>query len=99
MTTMSQQSLALQLFDAGAILLGGPYRLKNGSDSPYYLNFRTPENSKPGPLTPEIIWQIGHEMCSAAFNLPHEIVAGIPNASTPLAEAFKQASGPGHYPV
>lgn len=58
--------------------------------SPFYLNLRTPDNPKPGPLTSEIVEQIG----SALYNEAHRIalwyncVVGVPRAGVPFAEAF-----------
>jgi uridine monophosphate synthetase len=58
--------------------------------SPFYLNLRTPDNPKPGPLTPEIIERIGSALYDKADRLAfwYNCVVGVPRAGEPLAEAF-----------
>ncbi len=60
--------------------------------SPVYLNLRTPDNPRPGPLTPEVVELAAHCLHQLAFR--HELscnaVAGIPNAGTPFAKVFAQ---------
>jgi orotate phosphoribosyltransferase len=54
---------------------------------------RTPEN-KGGPLTPEVVDQIGamfYEMACAA-ELEYDCVVGIPRAGDPFADAFAKAA-------
>lgn len=90
--TKTQQRLALALFEVGAIMFG-EFRLKlheNHPDaplSPIYLNLRTPENPKPGPLTHEIVelaaLQIFLHISEKDVLARH--VCGIPNAGTPFA--------------
>ncbi len=62
--------------------------------SPIFLNLRTPDNPKPGPLTPELVGKIGWMLWqhAKATGLKFQAVAGLPNAGTPLAKAFKQAA-------
>ncbi len=62
--------------------------------SPFYLNLRTPDNPKPGPLTgedcvlaAEILWQKILES-----GLSFSAIAGIPNAGDPLAEAIEKVA-------
>jgi len=93
--------LARKLFEIGAFLdksrspEGKGFKLKlheKNSDaplSPYYLNFRTPDHpTKSGPLTPEVIKEIGAVLYHRSLGLAYNQVAGIPRAGDPLAEAF-----------
>ncbi len=62
--------------------------------SPVYLNLRTPENPKPGPLTPEVVELAGkvlYRRASAAC-LGYTHIAGVPRAGEPLAQAFQRAA-------
>ncbi len=66
--------------------------------SPIYLNLRTPDNPNPGPLTSEIV-----DMAAACMNrlvslreLDYHLVAGVPNAGGPFAEAFARELGVPH---
>lgn len=63
--------------------------------SPIFLNLRTPENPKPGPLTPEVVDAIGDYLfrLSEVLGLEYDCVAGIPRAGEPFADAFVRASG------
>lgn len=65
-------------------------REPNAPLSPIYLNLRTPDNPKPGPLTPEVV-----ELAANCFHLldfqrdlVFDAVTGLPNAGTPFAEAY-----------
>ena len=62
--------------------------------SPIYLNLRTPENPKPGPLTPQMVTEIGRMLWkhAKAKGLTFDAVAGLPNAGRPLALAFHEAA-------
>lgn len=98
--------LALRIYDCGAFKDkskspdGLGFRLKlheqhpDAPLSPVYLNLRTPDNPKPGPLTPGILAAIGQLMFeSAEEELPkYDCVAGVPNAGDPFADAFRQAA-------
>jgi uridine monophosphate synthetase len=94
------EEIADMLFDIGAIKFGA-FKLKlhekhpDAPLSPIYLNLRTPDNPKPGPLTPEIINLIIEFLYERActFGLVYEQVAGVPNAGNPLAAAFAELSG------
>jgi len=62
--------------------------------SPFYLNLRTPDNPKPGPLTEEdcvlaaeILWRKILES-----GLDFSAIAGIPNAGDPLAAAIEKVA-------
>jgi len=108
MTEMNdyKRKLALALFDIGAIQdkhqspEGKGFKLKlheidpDALLSPVYLNFRTPDNPKPGPLTPDIIAVIGKELYKMArlSKLRYSHVAGVPRAGNPLSEAFSETA-------
>ena len=99
------KDLALALFDAGAFLDkrrspdGKGFRLKlhekdpGAPLSPFYLNLRTPDNPKPGPLTPELVRAIGAAMYQVVEEgaVPYDAIAGIPRAGEPFAAAFHAA--------
>jgi hypothetical protein len=56
----------------------------------FYINMRTPENPKPGPLTQRLVDDIGKELYffSVECNLSYTAFAGVPNVATPFAKAF-----------
>lgn len=58
--------------------------------SPVYMNLRTPDNPKPGPLTPEIVELAAHCMAQAIsqHELDFDVIAGIPRAGEPFAAAL-----------
>lgn len=102
-----QAEVALTIFDLGAFQdktkspEGKGFKLKlhekdpTAPLSPIYLNLRTPDNPKPGPLTPEaiaIMSKVLHEIAQEQ-NLEYDHIAGVPRAGDPLAEAFHTASG------
>lgn len=62
--------------------------------SPIYLNLRTPDNPKPGPLTPDLVAEIGRIFWDVAeeSELAFDGICGIPNAGVPLAKAFDDAA-------
>lgn len=90
-----KKQMAEILFDIGAIKFGA-FKLKlheknpQAPLSPIYLNFRTPDNPKPGPLKDEIISMIGIFLrnLSELLDLKYHHVAGIPRAGDPIAESF-----------
>ncbi len=94
-------SLITQLFDCGAVKIDTQvgFKLKHHDTnpttplSPIYLNLRTPENPKPGPLTAELVSEIGRMLWIHAkgLGLEFDAICGLPNAGTPLAKAFWQA--------
>lgn len=101
--TVRQQQLALALFDVGAVKIARAdepgYTLKihekcpDAPKSPIYFNLRMPDNPRPGPLTPEIVREVGQEMFSllAARGVEFDLIAGVPNAGDPFAAAVKEA--------
>lgn len=93
--------VADRLFEVGAIKFGA-FRLKlhetqpDAPLSPIYLNLRTPDNPKPGPLTPELVGEIAdllYGLIHLTEGLDFRYVAGIPNAGEPLADALMQRLG------
>ncbi|HWB34006.1 MAG TPA: phosphoribosyltransferase family protein [Candidatus Paceibacterota bacterium] len=95
-------TLALRLFEIGAVKIdtGKGFTLKlhetnpTAPLSPIYLNLRTPENPKQGPLTPELVREIGILLWRKSTYLEpsFDAIAGLPNAGTPLANAMKRAA-------
>lgn len=102
----NQRTLGLSIFDVGAMKTkaqspeGKGFKLKlhetepNSPLSPFFMNLRTADNPKPGPLTPDIVEMIGQLLYELAkeFELRHDYVAGIPNAGDPFADAFAKAA-------
>ena len=100
----ARSSVGLLLFDLGAFLDktkspdGKGFKLKlheknpNAPLSPFYLNFRTPDNPKPGPLTPVIIKGIGRELYEESIvdRIEYDCLAGVPRAGDPLTRAFSE---------
>jgi orotate phosphoribosyltransferase len=96
--------LADLLFELGAVKFAGiagepaeGYKLKLHEDnplaprSPIYLNLRTPDNPKPGPLTADALTLIGkllYAMLHRIDGLDFRYVADIPNAGKPIADAL-----------
>ncbi|MDP3793198.1 MAG: phosphoribosyltransferase family protein [Candidatus Uhrbacteria bacterium] len=62
--------------------------------SPIYLNLRTPDNPKPGPLTAEAIELSGRVLYRRATSalLGYDYIAGVPRAGEPFAQAFQRAA-------
>jgi len=103
--TPLQKSLGLLLYDIGAFQDksqspgGVGFKLKlhetnpDAPKSPFYINLRTRDNPKPGPLTPSVVDAIGRQLFEYAesLGLEYDCVAGIPNAGDPIAEAFWNA--------
>ncbi|MFA6502692.1 MAG: hypothetical protein WCT45_00330 [Candidatus Paceibacterota bacterium] len=63
--------------------------------SPFFLNLRTPDNPKPGPLKGNIIILAAACMHQALLEkkVEYDAVAGVPNAGDPFAEALAKLSG------
>lgn len=64
--------------------------------SPFLLNFRTPGNPKPGPLTKRIIDLAARCMRYVQFfsgKLTPDAVAGVPRAGEPFAKALADLAG------
>lgn len=105
MKNLSKEELALKLFNAGAFLdkskspAGKGFKMKLHEEnpaaalSPYYLNLRTPNNPKPGPLTPEIMKDIGRILYGKTLGrgFDFDCVAGVPRAGDPFARSFANA--------
>lgn len=96
--------LADMLFDLGAVKFAGVagepdegYTLKLHEEnplaplSPIYINLRTQDNPKPGPLTPEsleLIARLLYESLHTIEGLDFTYVADIPNAGEPITDAL-----------
>lgn len=86
------------LFDLGAVRFG-QFRLKHHETnpdaplSPIYLNLRTADNPKPGPLTPEALGLIGDLLAQLIEEhaLLFSYLCGIPRAGEPFATALIEA--------
>ncbi len=86
--------LALMLWDIGAMLTAAsnhPLVVEREDPlSSFYLNLRTADNPKPGPLTPKIVdlaaWCM-LELCLER-TLTFDAVVGVPRAGDPFAQAF-----------
>jgi len=85
-------SLALHLFDAGAVQIGGPFPLRAGGTSSIYVNVRTTDHHKPGPLGQDDMYKIVYAMRTlierSSMNMSYHAVCGVPQAGIPIAEAF-----------
>jgi uridine monophosphate synthetase len=70
------------------------YRIPNAPLSPFYLNLRTKENPKPGPLTPKLVTDVGRLMWYTARRkeLTYSHIAGVPRAGDPLAKSVADFS-------
>lgn len=98
-SAIEERKLADLLFQIGAVQFG-EFRLKlhernpKAPLSPFFFNLRTPENPKPGPLTPEItaraacLMRQRVETAHLAAYDDFTLVAGVPNAGDPFAEVF-----------
>lgn len=84
--------LARMLYEKGAIKFGN-FELKNPdlSPSPIYIDLRTKDNPKPGPLREGGIKEIAQELLRVVSisGLEYDFVVGVPNAGEPMAEAFR----------
>lgn len=95
----TRKTIALWLYDLGAVQFGA-FKLKLHEEnplaplSPIFLNLRTSENPKPGPLTPDIVALIGRHMLETAkkLALQFDAVAGVPRAGDPFAKALCRAA-------
>ncbi len=63
--------------------------------SPFYLNLRTADNSKLGPLTPKIVDLVAWCMFEICLErrLTFDAVVGVPRAGDPFAQAFARFAG------
>lgn len=104
-----KRSLARRLLAIGAIQTkeqspnGLGFKLKlhetqpDAPLSPFYLNLRTPDNPKPGPLDKSVLRDIGAVLANTVVNAGYaklefrfDLLAGIPNAGEPLAHHLYQ---------
>ena len=96
--------LARKLYEIGAFLdksrspKGEGFRLvlhdknPNAPLSPFYLNLRTSDNPKPGPLNKETLSMIGKELLTLALRFVQraDYLAGVPRAGDPIVEAMRE---------
>lgn len=107
----SLRNLAVQLFEIGCFKHkrqspdGAGFRLKTHERnpdaplSPFYLNLRTPDNPKPGPLTDALVTAIAwhmHDDIIAPQELGFTALAGVPRAGNPLADELSDVCGGGY---
>lgn len=91
--------LGLAMFELGAVEFG-EFRLKlhetnpDAPLSPIFFNLRTSDNPKPGKLTPEFVQAAGQHLYELAKSrgLEFDLVAGVPRAGDPFAQAFVEAA-------
>jgi orotate phosphoribosyltransferase len=91
-----EQAYLDRLFRIGAIKLDGPYKLRNGADSPIFLNFRSNRIAKmgqPGPMSRDDISEAGRVLADRVSSLAIDFdwICGIPRAGEPFAEATAAA--------
>ncbi len=92
-----RQIVADMIFEREALKFGA-FRLKlhekfpDAPLSPFYLNLRSADNPKPGPLTMEDYDLIADCLIDVVIDegLPFEAIAGIPRAGDPIAEAINR---------
>ncbi|KAJ2938913.1 hypothetical protein O0L34_g17723 [Tuta absoluta] len=72
------QSLAFQLFDAGAVRFGD-IEAKVGRRTPIYFDLRVIVSR------PQIMLAVSQELQRMASEVPHDILCGVPYAALPLA--------------
>jgi len=103
--THSKGALAYHLHEKGAVKTGR-FEIKNKklSPSPIYFNLRTKQHPRePGLLLDEDVKQIGKALFNEVFQeavrsgLEFDFVAGIPDAGTPFAAAFRENLTNGGY--
>lgn len=95
MKTMNERkkALARSLFAIGAVDCVNMHRLKlheqhpEAPESPIFFNLRTPENPKPGPLTPEIVRDIAKMFREETRKISgFNFLVPVPNAADPIVE-------------
>lgn len=106
MQNLLNKAIAYELYRIGAIQdkskspEGKGFKLKlhektpKATLSPFYINLRTSDNPKPGPLTQKIVEAIGLSMFLFAcrLNLSYDLIVPIPMAGNPLAKGFAKAA-------
>jgi len=94
----NKEVLMNELFEIGAVLCKDYYKLKlheknpEAPLSPFFMNLRTSDNPKPGPLTPDVVRKIGEFFYDYAVSSemvsPFDYIIGIPNAADPFVKVF-----------
>ncbi len=95
--TEKQKMLLRRLFDIGAFKTaprGAGFTLARTDEppSPFYIDLRTTDNPKSGPLTPQDVHYIAHELVLTAqkHDLIYKHVVGVPYAGEPFAKEFSR---------
>jgi uridine monophosphate synthetase len=76
---MSKSWVAQRLFEIGAIKLDGPYILKSGVSSPYYVDLRVLVSF------PQLLEQVAEIMFKALEHTQFDCVCGVPYTALPIA--------------
>ena len=99
-TLRSPDRVARILFEIGVVKFE-PTVLKSGAVSPIFINLRTTDNPKPGPLNQSAVDLIAELLLQKAMRarLTYKHIAGIPNTGTPLASAFARKLHFGYNPL
>lgn len=85
----SLDSLVVGLFEAGAIRFDGPFTLKSGVCSPYYLDLRVIISR------PTLLQQVSDAMYEILRQAakPYDLVCGVPYTALPIATALSLKHG------
>lgn len=79
------QSLAIDLFDIGALKFGS-FTLKSGMVSPFYIDLRATTSY------PSLLKHISTSMSQTVVGLSFDLVCGVPYTAIPFATAFSLAA-------
>src|SRR3989344_3995998 len=95
----SEWHLAMQLLNIGAIKFGS-FEVVNPklSPSPVYIDIRTKDNPKPGPIGKGELEMIARELFRVADEacIGFDFVCGVPNAGDPIADVMWDLYGSAH---
>lgn len=87
-----REALAIRFLQEGVIKFGAPsLRVVGTSEdvAPVRVNLHTPRDPKPGPLRPDLLWEIGRLMHEDLnIRIPFTYVVGDPTAGESIASAF-----------
>ncbi len=90
------KELARELYRVGAVKCNEYFKLKlhqrkpQAPLSPIFLNLRTQDNPKPGPLTPAMVSQIARFFYDYVIEngIVFDFICGVPNAADPFVKEF-----------
>lgn len=93
LTLIANGLFKLMAIKFGEFVLKLHEKSPNAPKSPIFLNLRTPDNPKSGPLTPKIVRKMGEYLRYLAMTrcLEFDYIIGIPRAGEPFADAFAAA--------